>query len=49
MPVRITKWQGVCGLCGEPPPEERDTEEEARQDADECPCRDEPAEEGTHG
>lgn len=40
MSVRIVAYQGVCDVCGEAAPETRDSEEEARRDADECPCRD---------
>jgi hypothetical protein len=39
MAVEAVKWLGRCDLCGEPAPEERDSYDEARQDADECPCR----------
>ncbi len=36
MPVQ---WLGYCGRCGEPAPEQRDTESEAVQDAHDCPCK----------
>lgn len=39
MTVRPVAWQGWCDLCDEPAPEQRDSEEQAQRDVDECPCR----------
>lgn len=40
MSAQVSKWIGYCDACGAPSPEERETEDEALADADECPCRD---------
>lgn len=41
MSVRIVSYQGFCDLCETPAPEVRDSAEEAQQDVNDCPRREE--------
>jgi hypothetical protein len=38
MSAEPVAWLGRCDKCGETAPEERLSEEEAEQDAADCPC-----------